>query len=256
MEHDAAKTLSPEPMPTTVSPAPTASDMRTELDRLRRTYEQRSRSALSERYSRTNPGYLYALHEREAAMAALLSAAGFTSLAGLRILDVGCGKGATLRQYLEYEADPHCMWGIDLLPEFTQEASSTSPNVQVLCGTASKLPFADCSFDFVSQFMLFTSVLDAEMKRQIAREIDRVLVPGGKLLWYDFAFNNPANPDVRGIRLAEVRALFPGFSMTSRKITLVPPLGRAIGRFGPTIYYFASSIRLLCTHYLCLLEKP
>ena len=104
--------------------------------------------------------------------------------------------------------------------------------------------------------MLFTSVLDTGMKRQIAREIDRVLAPGGKLLWYDFVFNNPANPDVRGIRLAEVRQLFPGFSMTSRKITLAPPLGRAIGRLGPAIYYFASSFRFLCTHYLCLLEKP
>jgi len=82
-----------------------------------------------------------------------------------------------------------------------------------------------------------------------------VLVPGGRLLWYDFAFNNPANPDVRGIPLAEVRHLFPGFSMTSRRITLAPPLGRAIGRLGPAIYYLVSKIRVLCTHYLCLLEK-
>ena len=104
--------------------------------------------------------------------------------------------------------------------------------------------------------MLFTSVLDAEVKQRIAKEINRVLVPGGRLLWYDFAFNNPANPDVRGIRLAEIRRLFPGFSMTRRRITLAPPLGRAIGRLGPTIYYLASKLRPLCTHYLCLLKKP
>ena len=103
--------------------------------------------------------------------------------------------------------------------------------------------------------MLFTSVLDRHLKVEIAREINRVLAPGGRLLWYDFAFNNVANPDVRGIRLAEVRQLFPMFSITSRKITLAPPLGRAIGRCGPAIYHLVSKLRPLCTHYLCLLKK-
>jgi SAM-dependent methyltransferase len=224
-----------------------------ENDRIRRTYEHRIQSNLAQRYLRTNPGHLFALHEREAAMASLLRSAGLGSLAGLRILDVGCGAGATLRQYLEYEADPQRLWGIDLLPEFVERARAL--NLQVFCGAASELPFSDGSFEFVSQFMLFTSVLDSGMKSQIAREIDRVLAPGGRLLWYDFAFDNPSNPDVRGVGLAEVRRLFPGYSMTSRRITLAPPLGRAIGRLGPTIYHLMSKMRFLCTHYLCLLEK-
>jgi SAM-dependent methyltransferase len=230
-------------------------DERREIDRLRRTYEHRIQANLAQRYSRTNPGHLYSLHEREATMAGLLRSAGLKSLAGLRILDVGCGGGATLRQYLEYEADADRLWGIDLLPEFAGRARSGALNLQVICGSASKLPFPDGSFDFVSQFMLFTSVLDTGMKRRIACEIDRVLAPGGRLLWYDFAYNNPSNPDVRGIRLAEVRRLFPGFSMTSRRITLAPPLGRVIGHFGPAVYVLTSKIRFLCTHYLCLLEK-
>jgi ubiquinone/menaquinone biosynthesis C-methylase UbiE len=242
-------------MPATFQQRVELDDERREIDRLRRTYEHRIHSNLAQRYSRTNPGHLYALHERESAMASLLRSAGLRSLAGLRILDVGCGGGATLRQYLEYEADPERLWGIDLLPEFVERARSGALNLQVVCGTASNLPFPDGSFDFVSQFMLFTSVLESGVKRQIACEIDRVLAPGGRLLWYDFAFNNPSNPDVRGIRLAEVRQLFPGFSMTSRRITLAPPLGRAIGRLGPTTYFLVSKLRFLCTHYLCLLEK-
>jgi ubiquinone/menaquinone biosynthesis C-methylase UbiE len=231
-------------------------DAQPELDRLRETYERRSSSTRAQRYLRTNPGHLFALHEREAAMASLLRSAGLRTLAGLRILDVGCGTGATLRQYLDYDADPNLLWGIDLLPAFTQKAQSGNPNLRIVRGTASELPFPDGSFDFVSQFMLLTSVLDNGMKSQIAREIDRVLVPGGKFLWYDFAFNNPSNREVRGIGLAEVRALFPAFSSTSRRITLAPPLGRAIGRLGPAIYYLASKLRPLCTHYLCLMEKP
>jgi ubiquinone/menaquinone biosynthesis C-methylase UbiE len=242
-------------MPNTIQDAP-ASDKERELQRLLAAYEHRIQSIPSERYSRINPGHLFALHEREATMAAILRADGLRSLAGLRILDVGCGRGAILRQYLEYEADPSQLWGIDLFPVFVEQARSTSPGLQIICGSASDLPFPDRSFDFISQFMLFTSVLDSDMKSRIAREIDRVLVSGGRLLWYDFGFNNPSNPEVRGIRLAEVRRLFPQFSMTHRKITLAPPLGRAIGRFGPAIYHLASKIRPLCTHYLCLLKKP
>ena len=176
-------------------------------------------------------------------------------MAGLRILDLGCGRGATLRQYLEYDAEPSLMWGIDLFPPFVEQARRASPGLNFLSGSASKLPFPDGSFDFASQFMLFTSVLDQDMKIEIAREIDRVLAPGGRFLWYDFGFNNPNNPDVRGIRLAEIRRLFPRFSMTNRKITLAPPLGRAIGRCGPAIYHLVSKLRPLCTHYMCLLKK-
>ena len=228
---------------------------RNELDRIRQTYEQRRNSIPSDRYARTNPAHLYALHEREAAMAALLRAAGLPSLAGLRILDIGSGRGATLRQYLEYDADPARVWGIDLLPAFNRQAHLLAPHLQIACASAAELPFADGSFDFASQFVLFTSILSVEMRRQMAREIHRVLVRRGKFLWYDFAYNNPNNPNVRGIRLAEVRELFPGFSITSRRITLAPPLGRAIGDFGPALYYLASKMRFLCTHYICLLEK-
>ena len=242
-------------MSTTIQKTELPESEQRELVRLRDAYERRVQSIPSERYSRMNPGHLFALHERETTMASLLRADGLRSLAGLRVLDVGCGRGDTLRQYLEYEADASRLWGIDLLPSFVEQARSSSPGLQILCGSATDLPFDDCSFDFVSQFMLFTSVLDSEVKERAAGEIDRILAPGGRLLWYDFAFNNPRNPDVRGIGLPEVRQLFPRFSMTYRRITLAPPLGRAIGRLGPTIYYLASKVRPLCTHYLCLLKK-
>jgi ubiquinone/menaquinone biosynthesis C-methylase UbiE len=242
-------------MSTTIEKSELRDGEQRELVRLHDAYERRAHSIGSLRYSRMNPGHLFGLHEREAAMASMLHTDGLNSLAGLRILDVGCGRGATLRQYLEYGADASRLWGIDLLPTFVKQARCTSPGLQILCGTATDLPFQDRSFDFVSQFMLFTSVLDADVKRRTAREIDRILVPGGRLLWYDFAFNNPRNPDVRGIGLMEIRQLFPGLSMTSRRITLAPPLGRAIGRFGPAVYYLASKLRPFCTHYLCLLKK-
>ena len=149
---------------------------RSELSRIRQAYEERQRSVPADRYSRMNPGHLYALQEREATMAALLRSAGLRSLAGLRILDVGCGRGATLRQYLEYEAAPELLWGIDLLSSLIQPAQELTPAARLFCGSASRLPFADGSFDLISQFMLFTSVLNFEIRMQIAVEMARVLV--------------------------------------------------------------------------------
>ena len=226
-----------------------------EDERVRAAYARRRQSIPAGRYARTNPFTLCAAHEREEEMAAMFRAEGLTTLAGLRILDVGCGRGDTLRQMLEYGADPELLTGIDLLDENVKQARRRSPHLQILCGSASRLPFSDSSFDLVLQFTLFTSILNDEVKRAIAAEMTRVLAPGGRILWYDFSFNNPKNPDVRGIGKREIRALFPGLEMKTKRVTLAPPLGRIVAPFSVVLYYFLSRVRPLCTHLLCLLRK-
>ncbi len=227
-----------------------------EDERVRAVYAQRRRSIPAERYARTDPFALYSSHEREAEMAALFKKEGLVSLAGMKILDVGCGRGETLRQFLEYGANPELLVGIDLLDDNLNDARGLAPHVQVVCGSGSRLPFADESFDLVLQFMLFTSVLKDEVKCMIAAEMVRVLAPGGRILWYDFTFDNPRNPNVRGIGKREIRALFPGLEMKTRRITLAPPLGRIIAPRSIVLYYLLSRVRPLCTHLLCLLRKP
>jgi ubiquinone/menaquinone biosynthesis C-methylase UbiE len=227
-----------------------------EDERVRAAYARRRQSIPAARYARTNPFTLCAAHEREEEMASLFRGEGLTTLAGLRILDVGCGRGDALRQLLEYGADPELLTGIDLLDENVKQARRRSPHLQVICGSASRLPFPDSSFDLVLQFTLFTSILNDEVKHAIAAEMTRVLAPGGRILWYDFSFNNPKNPDVRGIGKREIQALFPGLEMKTRRITLAPPLGRIVAPFSIVLYYLLSRVRPLCTHLLCLLRKP
>jgi SAM-dependent methyltransferase len=232
----------------------TENDEQHEVLRIRAAYERRKKLMLPERYVRTDPGYLFGLHEREVTMASLLRRTGLSSLSNLRILDLGCGRGSTLRLLLEYGANPELLFGIDLMEDRVQSAQVLSPNMHFSCGSAMRLPYADASFDLILQFLLFTSVLSEAVKGQIAKEISRVLLPGGHFLWYDFAFNNPRNPDVRGIRLSEIRRLFPGFTIEARRITVAPPLARALGPLGPSLYYAASQLRLMNTHYFCLLK--
>jgi ubiquinone/menaquinone biosynthesis C-methylase UbiE len=227
-----------------------------ELERIRAAYDRRDRFIGAVRYARIDRANLYSAHERELALADLLRSAGLSSLKGMRILDLGCGRGTTLRQLLEYDAEPALLFGVDLLANRIAPASRLSPHLQFLRGNAAQLPFADASFHLVLQFTLLTSVLDQGFKRAIAQEIARVLPSGGKLLWYDFAYNNPKNPDVRGIGRAEIRSLFPRWPLALRRITLAPPLGRLIARFSPAVYYAMANVRFLCTHYMGLLQKP
>lgn len=197
----------------------------------------------------------YAIHEREELLLRIFRSQGLTTLAGLKILDVGCGSGAVLGRLFDYGAEPENCFGIDLLEDRLLFARHLRPNINFILGSGAQLPFPGESFDFVFQFLLFTSVLDAGIKRTIAAEILRTLRNGGRFVWYDFAYDNPQNPDVRGIGRREIQELFPGCRLKFWRLTLAPPLGRLAARVSPFLYRALSQIPLLRTHYLCLAQK-
>jgi ubiquinone/menaquinone biosynthesis C-methylase UbiE len=222
--------------------------------RVRAAYDRRRQKGVAERYARSAPFELCAMHERELRMMSLLRQAGL-DVKDKRILDIGCGAGSTLRLLLEYGAKPENLFGIDLLPDRLEQLHSLNPAISCLRAGATNLPYGDASFDLIIQCTVFTSILDLPSRQAVASEIQRVLAPGGKFLWYDFMFNNPRNPDVRGIKPSEIRQLFTGFKVTGRRITLAPPLGRLIARFSYSLYHVMALLRPLCTHYICVLEK-
>jgi len=226
-----------------------------EAERVRTAYGKRQRENVSERYSQFLLCNLLFTQERDLALMDLLRSAGVHTFAGSRILDVGCGGGGLLRHLLEFEAEPRRMFGIDLLIERIHEAHDLSPNFQFLCGSASQLPFPNATFDFVFQFTMFTSILRKEIKQAAANEILRVLRPKGIFIWYDFSYDNPRNPDVRGIGRREMFRLFQGCRIRCRRITLAPPLARLVARGSAFLYRLLSAPKVLCTHYLCLIEK-
>ena len=79
--------------------------------------------------------------------------------------------------------------------------------------------------------------------------------PGGGVLWYDFAFDNPRNPDVRGVPVSRIRQLFPEGAVLARRITLAPPLARFLTRVHPQLYTAANVLPFLRTHVLCWIRK-
>ncbi len=125
----------------------------------------------------------------------------------------------------------------------------------MLIGDARKLPWGDASFHLVSQFGVFTSVLSGEDRHSIAREMRRVLKPGGLILWYDFFAPNPLNRRTRRVGRREIVRLFPGCRIKLlRRVILLPPLARWSLQINPELAVWLNRLSFLRTHYFALIE--
>ncbi len=218
---------------------------------LRRIEEAYARRQSDFRYSLSNPAHLLIVQEREEKLLRLLAERGYASLETTRILEVGCGTGAWLRDFIRWGALPDNIWGVDLLPARIAQARELCPaGVTLKCQDATSLDVPDGSFDLVFQSTVFTSILSADVRRLLAQEMLRVVRQRGLIIWYDFHVNNPGNPDVRGISRKEITQLFPNCSISLEKLTWAPPLGRIVAPVSSSLYRALSCIKPLCTHYL------
>ena len=105
------------------------------------------------------------------------------------------------------------------------------------------------------QFTAFTSILENRMKRNIAEEMLRVLKSDGIVLWYDYFLSKFTNPDVRGIGKREIRRLFPNCTRDFNKVTLAPPIARAVAPYSFLLCYLLEKMPWLRTHYLVVIKK-
>lgn len=105
-----------------------------------------------------------------------------------RLLDVACGTGSALKQVAQ--AHPGLSYyGIDLSPHYARRARHQLRDVGQLAisvENAEAMPFADASFDVVTCVYLFHE-LPRNARRKVAREMLRVLRPGGLLVVEDSA---------------------------------------------------------------------
>jgi SAM-dependent methyltransferase len=227
-----------------------------ELHAMRERYARRATLPV-DRYAALNPEVMARVQERQRATAALLARQGRRDVGVLDILEIGCGAGGNLLEWLQFGATPERLVGNELLPDRLDLARGRLPAaVQLHPGDAAQLSFTDGSFDVVHQSTVFSSVLDPALQQRLAAAMWRWLRPGGGVLWYDFTVNNPRNPDVRGVPLKRVRELFPGGTMQARRVTLAPPMARAVTRLHPSLYSMFNTVPLLRTHVLAWIAKP
>lgn len=209
----------------------------------------------AKRYSWLKPDVYLSTLGNDRVMLQLFARAGMTDLSQLSLLEIGCGSGGNLLRFLRWGFDPANLVGNELLPARLADARRVLPaEVRLFAGDACRL---DCGkFDIVYQSTVFSSILDDAFQRKLADRMWTMTRPGGGVLWYDLCYDNPHNPDVRGLSLRRVRELFPASKPVMRRVTLAPPISRLVTRFSTRLYPLFNALPMLRSHALCWMPKP
>ena len=218
-------------------------------------YARRAREIPADRYSWGEPAnqFLQAQLWRDCIDA--LRRRGAYPLNGRKVLDVGCGMGTWLMEFVQWGADPAELAGIDLVEDRVALAKRNLPRADIRLDDASAMPWPDGYFDMATQFTVFSSVLDPGMRQRIAAEMVRVVKPGGLILWFDCAFDNPRNPNITGIKLDELRRLFGGCGIDARRSRLAPPIARLVAPFSWPLALMIEKLPFLRSHDLAVIER-
>lgn len=230
-------------------------DNEQEINRIRKVYNTIYRPDSRDRsytWHPRNPISVFYRQAQERMIIDLFNVADI-NLENMVSLDVGCGTGGFLRFLSSLGSLPEHLNGIDLMSYRIQQAKCSSPEaIKYIIGNAETLPYNDQSFDLISQFTVFSSILNTDMRVNVAREIYRVLKGGGNILWYDM--KTASTSTTRGIEADEIKRLFPNCSINYMTRCHSP----YISRFAKRSHLLCEFIELLPgkkTHLLALLQK-
>jgi len=223
-----------------------------EAERIHARYARRTRT-----YEPWTPWVHRTHQELERRIVDTLRRAGMLPPAERRLLEVGCGAGNNLLTFLRLGFTPAHIVGSELQQDRAAAARNRLPQaIAIHCGDSTRLELPDATFDVVFQSLVFSSILDPAMRSTLADRMWRLVAPGGGVLWYDFTWDNPSNPDVAGVPLRTVRQLFPRGIVSSQRVTLAPPLSRWVTSIHPALYDWCNVLPPLRTHVLCWIRKP
>jgi len=186
----------------------------------------------------------------------MLHRAGVLPKAGDACLEVGYGARGWLGALIDWGVRETDLHGIEIDPISAKKAQEILPRADLRVGNATQLPWDCDTFRLVITSTLFSSILDTYVRSLVAEEITRVLAPGGAMLFKDFAFNNPRNPNVRKVSKKELIRLFPRLKGAIKSIELAPPLARLVAPRSMTLAFLLERIPLLRTHFVAVMVKP
>jgi ubiquinone/menaquinone biosynthesis C-methylase UbiE len=162
-----------------------------------------------------------------------------------RVLDVGCGKGASLLQFIRLGFLPSNLTGIDTSQDRIQLAQSILPGVRFRVDDASHLSFPSDSFDLVFESTMLGTLESAGLIESIAREMIRVTRPGGYIMLADWRYSRKGSGVKTAISSKLLDRIFGVGSKTDvvarRRGALVPPLGRRLSRIAPALYFLVQA---------------
>ncbi|MFJ8044566.1 demethylmenaquinone methyltransferase [Kitasatospora sp. NPDC096147] len=141
---------------------------------------------------------------------------------GQRVLDLGAGTGTSSLPFAEAGAEVvPCDFSIGMLGE----GKKRHPELALTAGDATKLPFADDSFDATTISFALRNVQDTDAA---LRELHRVTKPGGKVVICEFS--TPTWTPFRTV-------------YTEYLMRALPPVATAVSSNPDAYVYLAESIR-------------
>lgn len=174
----------------------------------------------------------------------------FSDLSDLKLLEIGAGSGHNALMFEKMGIQLKNISFNELLEDRIAVIKNSFPNNKLYPGDAITLNFEE-RYDIIFQSTVFTSILRDQDRKALANKMWELLKPGGIILWYDFIYNNPNNPDVKKVSVAEVKELFGAAkSWRVKKVTLAPPIGRKVGKF-----YKLFNLPFLRSHILAVFQK-
>jgi SAM-dependent methyltransferase len=163
-----------------------------------------------------------------------------------RILDIGCGSGSSLVQFLKLGFLPGNLAGVDNGAERIADARARFPGIEFRCESAEKLTFDDSAFDLTFESTVFMMLTDEDVARRIASEMLRVTRRGGYIMMADWRYAEPKSTDHRAVTPKRIESLFGAGEKTTvvarERGALVPPLGRLLSRRAPSLYFVVQSL--------------
>lgn len=215
---------------------------------------QYRRRVPSDLYSVQRDDVFWNMQRTDAALRAIMQRGRINDFGHVRLLEVGCGAGDNLLRFIRWGFQPANLVGNELLEErLTSARVRLPPDLRLVPGDASKVDLGG-PYDIVHQSTVLSSILDSNLQGELARRMWELLAPGGSILSYDFAFNNPRNPDVHRVTINRLQELFPAGRMAWSRVTLAPPLARQASR-SRLAHDALNSVPWLRTHRIALITK-
>lgn len=221
------------------------------LEEIRATYRLYKEEGRSERWDhlQLRPGMAFAARERNEWLVNQLSGHVGT------VVDLGCGDANAAIALDEAGLRPERYIGIDLIEERLEMAQARVPWGEFRIASADDTGLETESADSVMAVTLLSSVPDSGMRMAVGEEISRILRPGGRVLVYDMRYPSPGNRAIAPVPESSLRMMFPGWSMSTRTLTLLPPLARhAVWTIRQ--YRVLAAIPALRSHLGATLVKP
>jgi len=176
----------------------------------------------------------------------------FLNLNDKKLIEIGAGSGDNLIALKRFGFEWGNIYANELLEDRVEILKKNLPISHIYPGDALELKF-EAYFDIVFQSTVFTSILDLNFKKQLAKKMFQMTKDDGLILWYDFKYDNPNNPDVKGVSRDEIKVLFPeAKKIVFHNVTLAPPIGRRVGKFYNLVNFLSPFLR---THIIAEIYK-